>query len=143
MTVEGIQRVLLSLLPVYFYFVPEALFPVLYKKYIVASYRRLGGAQLDAFERIDSLGIRVSRILRFVAFLATIFVTVVTAIYSRNEHRWCFQECELLALLACVLGFTVWIVVVNVRRQFLVSATDEWLERITLFLTIPICYWWG
>jgi len=136
-----VQEFLLALTPFYFYFVPELLFPYFYREYVQAAYRRIGGADLDAFRRINDLQIRFSRILQFVAFLASVVATVVTVFYSDHHQRWFYGDCRLLASLLGFLGMSAWVVVVNRRADLLISRGDQWLERGVMFLTVPLCLW--
>lgn len=143
MSVATIQKILLALIPVYFYFVPEALFPVFYEKYIKTAYYNIEKANLLAYNRIRDLKDRISRVLRFVAFLSVIVVTLIATIYSKEHDSFFYRDCLLSSLLIALIGNATWVVYLNVKKKLAINRFEQWLERAVLVLTIPLFYFWG
>jgi|ERR1051325_5612404 hypothetical protein len=143
MSAATIQKMLLAGIPVYFYFVPEALFPFFYDKYIKTAYYAIEEANLLAFNRIRDLKNSISRVLRFVAFLSIVVVTLISTIYSKEHHDFFFRDCGLLSLLIALVGSASWVVYLNVKKELAINKYEQWLERAVLVLTIPLFYFWG
>lgn len=143
MSVETIQRILLAGIPVYFYFVPERLFPLFYDRYIRSTYYNIEEVSSFAFKEINDLKNRVSRILRFVAFLSVVAVTLISTVYSKEYHQWFYRDCSLFASLVGLVGISGWIVHINIKDKLQINRGEEWLERFVLMLTMPLFYLWG
>ncbi len=143
MSVEAVQKVLLSAIPIFFYFFPEVGFPYLYTKYVKSAYRRMGTVQLDAFEQIADLKARVSRLLSFVAFLSIVAVTLISSFYSKQYGIYFYEDCLLLALLVSLIGLSFWLFLVNIQKNLAINSYEKWLEIIAVLLTWPLFYYWG
>lgn len=143
MSVGTIQRILLAGIPVYFYFVPEALFPFLYERYIKSTYYRIEKTNPFAFKKIEGLKHSMSRVLRFVAFLSVVVVTLISTVYSKERHEWFYRDCILFSSLIGLVGISAWMVYLNVKKELVINKGEEWLERVVLILTMPLFYYWG
>jgi hypothetical protein len=143
MSIETIQRILLAGLPVYFYFVPDALFPFFYDRYVRSVYYSIQPTNSFASKRINVLKSRVSRVLRFVAFLSIVVVTLISTVYSKEHHEWFYRDCVLLSLLIGLVGISAWMAYLNFKKKLGINKGEEWLERIVLILTMPLLYFWG
>lgn len=143
MSVETIQKILLAGIPVYFYFVPEALFPFFYERYIRSTYYSIEQANLFAFKQIGDLRNSVSRVLRFVAFLSIVVVTLISTLYSKEHHAFFNKDCLLSSLLIGLVGTASWVVYLNVKKELAINKHEQWLERLVLIGTMPLFYFWG
>lgn len=139
----NVQKFLLALIPVYFYFVPEALFPPLYKRYIKDAFYKISSVDALAYEHIQYLKTRVTRILRFIAFLSVVVVTIITTVYSREHQSFFYKDCLLKSLLIGLCGLSGWMVYLNIHNKFSLTKLEEWMEKVILLFTIPLMYIWG
>lgn len=137
---EVIQKILLSALPVYFYFVPNLLFPRLYKIYIKKSFYNLKGESLNAGEEINELDRRVSRLVEFISFLSITVVTLITIFYSKEANSFCFNQKDNFMIFLSLLGLFVINIIHNINRKFLTSKKELTIERITILIQFPIIY---
>lgn len=134
---------MLAVIPAYFYFVPELLFPPLYKRYIKDVFYEMNSNDGLAFEHIEKLKTRVTRILRFIAFLSIMAVTVVATFYNREHRSYFHKDCLLTALLIALCGLSGWLTHVNTRQKFSINSLEAWLERLMVVSTVPLIYLWG
>ena len=134
---------MLALIPAYFYFVPEALFPFLYERYIKDAVKEMNSKDGLAYEHIQDLKTRVTRLLRFIAFLSIIAVTVIATFYNREHQSYFHKDCLLTALLIALCGLSGWLTYVNIQQKFSINKLEAWLERLIVVSTVPLIYLWG
>jgi hypothetical protein len=97
-----------------------------------------------AFEHIQTLKNRVTRILRFIAFLSVVVITLIATIYSREHHSFFYKEnCLLTSLLIALCGLSGWVAYLNIQKKFSLTNFEEFLEKAIVFLTIPLMYLWA
>lgn len=134
---------MLALIPAYFYFVPEALFPFLYERYIKDAFYEMNSKDGLAHEHIQDLKTRVARILRFIAFLSIIAVTIIATFYNREHQSYFHKDCLLTSLLIALCGISGWLTYVNIQQKFSINKLEAWLERLIVVSTVPLIYLWG
>ena len=140
---ELIQKLLLGSLPVYFYFVPNLLFPVFYRKYVKSAFYKIKGNSLNASEEIAELEKRMSRIIEFIGFLTTALVTLVAVIYDKNESIYFFNHAESLSSVIFFLGLTIITIINNFIQKFLVSPLNLYVEKFTVIFSAVLIYLFG
>src|SRR6185437_10395310 len=127
----------------YFYFVPELLFPPLYKRYIKDVFYEMNSNDGLAFEHIEELKTRVTRILRFIALLSIIIVAIIAIFYNREHQSYFYKDCLLTSLLIGLCGLSGWLTYVNIQQKFSINKLEEWLEKLVVISTVPLIYLWG
>lgn len=143
MNVELIQKFLLACVPVYFYFIPELLFPFFYNKYVKSSFYKIHEQKLDAYEDIQELKRSISRILEFIAFLSVVVLTLIATFYNKLSHSFFYQDCYLSSFLVLFAGLSVLVLYTNSIKSFTLNIFERNIERFVLLLSMPLLYFWG
>lgn len=137
-----IQKILLALLPAYFYFVPALLFPYLYKRVLKNAFFEIKGNSLDAYYEINKLEKRVSRIMDFVGFLSISVATIIALVFNKENNTYFYDDCVLFAHTNAFVGLSIITLFNNliVQDKFMISRLNKVIEIITVFYSVILIY---
>lgn len=142
---EEIQKILLAIMPAYFYFVPYFLFPYLYKKFVKNIFYKIQNKSADAYDEIHSLENRVSRIIEFIAFLSIAVVTFIAVLFDKEHKNFFFFNCNCFSLTIAFIGLSILNVFNNLngKEKFILSKLDKSVEIFTVLFSIPLIYFYA
>lgn len=147
MSLIDFKDISLTIIPVYFYFVPAVAVPRIYKYYVSSTYRDVRGPSLNAYSEMKSLGKSITRLTSFISF-SSIYAAVLISILISIVEYFGSLECafEFTKDIFLILLFNLFFLIagagviysnIKSKKKFIPSMSIEYLERI-LVLSSPI-----
>ena len=136
-----IYKILLSFIPVYFYYVPNFLIKKYFLKFINETFLTLGLEKSPAKSlKLVVLEKRVIRMVSFISFLSVWVATALAVILKKSTYQASNYNLFHIYLLCVflVLGSIVIYKNLSLKDKFMVNRGLEYFETFTVYISVII-----